>query len=330
MENSARRRYPRAVLLLRVRPALQFAVVAALVLAAESALLASAALPARPLALRAAVLADLCLALPAAYWLLVVRANAAGPRTTLRVALAGLAVGALLFGAEVRLLAVPLELALVWVAVRAARAALRSRAAPDAASALQIGLSAALGDGPLVRAAASELSILWYALFSWGRTAPPGFTAHRRAGWTAIYAALGLCMLGESVPLHFVLPRTWAWASAALHGYSLLWMLGDLRAMQLRRIQLDGPVLRLRLGLKWEADLPLAQLTSAALGRAAEALPLAVLGTPNLVLRFDRPVTVHGLFGIAKTAQALALQVDEPEALLEALRSSPWVRRLVP
>jgi hypothetical protein len=100
-----------------IRPGLQFGVLAAFVLAAESAALASRSYPAHPLPLRAAVIFDLCTVLPGAWWLLVVRRGQARPRTTLRVAVAAVALCALLFGNEVRLLAVPLELGLVALAV---------------------------------------------------------------------------------------------------------------------------------------------------------------------------------------------------------------------
>jgi hypothetical protein len=45
----------------------------------------------------------------------------------------------------------------------------------------------------MARAMAAELAVLWYALFSWRRAAPAnGFTAYKRAGWVAIYAAFAL------------------------------------------------------------------------------------------------------------------------------------------
>lgn len=302
-----------------VRPGVQFAGVAAFVLAVESAVLASRSFPLHPVPLRLAVIFDLCTVLPLAYWLLVVRRGLARPRTVARVALAAIALCAFVFGREVRLLAAPLELGLLYIAYTSVRRALAARSASDPAAALRAGLTDALGDNGAARAVAAELAVFWYALFSWGRPTPAGFTAYKRAGWIAIYVALGIVVLGEGLPLHFVLPRAWAVASAVLHLYTVLWLVGDLRAMVLRPITVEGGVLHLRLGLKWEADIALAEIESAELGSRAEGRKLGVLGSPNLILRLRSPALLHGPFGIRSAAQTLSLQVDDPQGLRDAL-----------
>jgi len=302
---------------LAVRPTLQFAMLAAFVLVAESAVLASRSFPQHPEAFRLAVIFDLCTVLPLAYWALLVRRGLSRPRTVGRVAVLAIAFCALLFGREVRLLAAPLELALIWLAISSVRRALRARKATDAASALRVGLSDALGDTAVARAVASEFAVVWYALFSWGRPTPAGFTAYKRAGWIAIYCAILLATAAEGIPLHFVLSRGWALFSNAIHLYTALWLVGDLRAMVLRPITVENGVLRLRIGLKWEADIPLAQIVAAELTSKPEGRKLGVLGSPNLVLRLERPVELHG--GIRRTAQVLSLQVDDPADLARAL-----------
>ena len=114
---------------LAARPGMQFVGAAAFLLAVESAVLASRSFPLHPETFRLAVIFDLCTVLPAAWWLLVVRRGLARPRTVARVAVAAIALCALLFGREVRLLAAPLELALIWLAVASVRRALRARTA---------------------------------------------------------------------------------------------------------------------------------------------------------------------------------------------------------
>lgn len=299
-----------------VRPQVQFFAVAAFVLVAESVALASRGFPMHPALFRAAVIFDLCTVLPFAWWLLVVRPGQARPRTIARVAVLAIAVCALLFGREVRLLGVPIELALIYIAYTSVRNALRARKADDAATALRRGLSDALGDNAAARAVAAEFSVFWYAVLSWGRPAPAGFTAYKRAGWAAIYFALAVCVVGEGLPLHFVLPPAWAMVSLVLHVYTLLWLLGDLRAMKLRPITVSDGVLHLRIGLKWEADIPLDQIE---VSSKPEGRKLSVIGSPNVVLRFRQPQELHGPFGIRKIETAVSLQVDEPEALLRAI-----------
>jgi len=304
-------------------PRTTFLVLLALVLAAESAALASRGMVTHPRAIRAAVVFDLCVVPAALWWALVVRRGLARPRTIARVALASVALCAVLFGREVRLLAVPLELALLWVAVASVRRALRARQSVDAASALREGLTDALGSSAVARAVATELSIFWYALFSWGRRAPPGFTAYKRAGWIAIYVAILLACVAEAIPLHFLF-RRWGTLAAALsvtvHVYTALWLIGDLRALVLRPLRIERGVLLLRIGLRWEVDVALEAIVAVERPVKSAGLKLGVLGTPNLALRLREPMEVLGPFGIRRTSDTLLLQVDDPEALAAALQ----------
>ena len=315
--------------MIEAHPRMLFLVLLAFVLAAESAALASRGMVTHPQLIRAAVIFDLCVVPAGLWWALVVRRGLARPRTIARVALAAVAVCALLFGREVRLLAVPLELALVWVAISSVRRAMQARQASDAASALRTGLAEALGSSVVVRAVATELSIFWYALFSWGRSAPAGFTAYKRAGWIAIYVAILLACVAEAIPLHFLF-RRWGTLAAALsvtvHVYTALWLIGDLRALVLRPLRVEGGVLLLRIGLRWEVDVPLEAIASIERPVKSEGLRLGVLGTPNLALKLREPMEVHGPFGIRRTSDTLLLQVDEPDAFCRELGQSSSAR----
>jgi hypothetical protein len=305
------------------RAYLVFLVLLSMVVAAETAALGSRGMVLHPDLTRGAVIFDLCVVPALLWWALVVRRGLARPRTIARIAVVSIAVCALLFGREVRLLAVPLELALVWLAVASVRRAVQARRASDAATALRIGLSDALGDSAVTRALATELAIAWYALFSWGRRPPPGFTAYKRAGWIAIYAAILLACVAEAIPLHFLF-RRWGPLAAALsvvvHVYTVLWLIGDLRALVLRPIRVEGGTLLLRLGLRWEADIPLTAIAGVERTGQAKGLRLGVLGTPNLAVRLHESMELHGPFGIRKRSDTLLLQVDEPDVLAAALR----------
>jgi hypothetical protein len=311
-----------------VRPQLSYAAVLAAVIAAESAVLASRAYGLHPLPLRAAVIFDLCVVPAGLWWLFFVRKGKAQPRTIGRVFVLSVAVVALIFGRDVRLLAAPVELILLYLGFTSVRGALRARSSADAAVALRTGLVAALGDNFAAHAAAGELTVFWYAFFSYGAAAKAaardGFTAYKRAGWTAIYVAIALVSVGEAVGVHFLLRRFGPIATgsaAAFHVYALLWMLGDLRALMVRPIRVEEGVLHLRLGLRWEAEIPLSLIERVELQpKAAEgAMRLAVLGSANLRLVLRSPVVLHGPFGIRRESSDLLLQVDEPERLAAAL-----------
>ena len=297
---------------LRVRPQLVFAATVAALIAGETAILASRAFLSHERAFSLAVALDFALVLPLAAWW-------TGTLRPWRAAMLGLAIaGVLVPGGSVTLikrLAVPGEIIFLGLLIRTL-----SRSRGD----LSERLRATLGDGFAARALATEATLLWYGVFSWPTKPPDGFTLHRRAGWVAIDAALVLCVIAEAIPLHFLLPRPWNWIMTSLHGYSLLWLLGDLQALRLRPTTVEGGMLKLRVGMRWEAAIPLATIASverpvAAPDRAA-VFHASVIGSPNLVLRFTRPQVMRGLLGIERRCDALALCADEPEALARAIQ----------
>jgi len=111
--------------------------------------------------------------------------------------------------------------------------------------------------------------------------------------------------------------------AAGLHLYALLWLLGDARALRNRVTRVDGHLLRLRLGLRWQADIPRAAIDSVEIGPApAGSLRLKILGAPNLVIRLREPTEVRGFLGISRRSNVLAVQVDDPKGLSDALEAS--------
>ena len=110
----------------RARPVVLFGFLAAATLSAELALVSSRQFPVHPGLFTSAATFDLVVALPAAWWLLVVRPGIASKRSILRAACIGVVVCALLFGARMRVLAIPIELLLLVVAFRAGRAAMKA------------------------------------------------------------------------------------------------------------------------------------------------------------------------------------------------------------
>jgi hypothetical protein len=299
---------------LRVRPQFTFLALATALVAVETCVLASRAFSQHERLFSLAVGFDLAVVPALLAWL-------TGAMKPSRALALGVALSSsLLQEGALRLLSVPAELYLVW---------LLARSKGD----LQERLRAALGDGLVARAVATELSLLWYGLFSWTRKAPPGFTAHKRAGWVAIDAALAISVVAEALAAHWLLHGFWRGLAAALHGYCLLWILGDLQALRLRTSTVEGGALQLRLGLRWSAKLPLASI--AAIERPNGAVAAArrdladrkrifhagVLGSPNLILRFAQQQTLRGPLGLTRRCDALALLVDDPEGLAAALRA---------
>jgi hypothetical protein len=240
------------------RKPLLFLVVAAAAVALERALLATRGFAVHAVTFSSAVIFDVVVGLPLAWWLLVVRGDL-----------------------------------------------------PDR-------LRGALGGSAVARIVANELAMLGLAFFSWRSRPEPGtLSVHRRSAWTAVCMAVLLVSVPEAAGLHVLIAR-WspsaAWAASALGIYGVAWLLGDLRALQLRGVTVSGGLLRIRIGVRREADVPLSSISAIEQGGAPGADRLAVLGAPTLTLRLREPVEVRSLFGKARRATALALQIDDPAA----------------
>lgn len=283
-----------------------------MLVSAELAVVASQAFVRHPQVFAAAVAFDLVVVPALLAWV----TGALRPWTA---AMVGVSIaGSLLPGVHLRWLAAPAELVVIGLVVR--------KLASGSGDWIDR-LREALPDTLPARIAITEMTLLWYGLLSWRKKPAPGFTAHKRAGLVAIDAVLVLGVLAEAIPFHFWLHGWWRLGTAALHAYSMIWLMGDLQALRLRPSTIEGGALHLRIGLRWEARLPLASLTFAgAPGQdpnpsGPPPLRVAVIGQPNLLLRFSEPQTLRKLFGIEKRAAAIALLVDDPDGLLAALRA---------
>ncbi len=324
-----------------------FSSVAFLVVLAETLLVRSVAFARDPDLLALAVTFDFVVTVPLLFYLLVVRrGDAPWPALVPVVVLSWLAASRVLPAGHhqplraVELLFPLVELALFAVlAIRIRRVvrAVRRAGKGDLLTALRAGFAEGLGDHVGSRVLADELATWGYA-FSFRRA--PGarvsreldgaerFTYHRTAAWGGILLFLLVMTGSEGLAVHFFIAR-WsvraAWLLSALTAYGLVWLIGDYRAMARRTIDLEGDLLRIRLGLRWTVDLPVERIAAVERRPTPPArkspgyLRVTPLDAPDLLLRLESPVTVHGPFGIRKVADRIGLAADEPDRLATQL-----------
>jgi hypothetical protein len=306
-----------------------------------------------------ALTVDLAVVVPALYALLLVRGRGWPALSVVPVFLASVAGAALVLPAEHRgalhwleWVAAPAELLLVgFLAHRALGAARAWRktagaegdgAAPDVFEHLRRAAHETLPVPAVAEILAYEVAVLWYALFAW-RARPhlgdarAAFTHHRRLGYGAVAAGLMMVVAVEVVPVHLLL-ALWspaaAWGLTALSVYSLLWLLGDYRAMVLRPTLLrrkgEGDVLEVRVGVRWNLSVPLSDVRS--LRRAGAAPPPTLtpgylratpIGAPRLLLELAEPVVARGPYGWRREVSLLGLTVDDEPAFEELLAGAP-------
>ncbi len=288
---------------------------------------------------------DLCVTIPALYWLLVVR-RGAHPATLIPVFGAGMILARFLvprghqeFLHALVPLASALEIVLLGVVLARARRVSRVLRAADSADPVEkirLACEGIFGPGRLAGFLSAEIAILWFALFSWRRGSSPeserrspgeSVTFYRASGWPTVLAVVFLLIAGEGFGAHVLLSK-WsvraAWTFTALDLYSVLWLLGDFQALRLRPATFDGEVLRLRFGMRWSARidasniLSVTRLSPGAFPKTRETLRFSMLDEPLYAIAFREPAAFRGIAGLERRIRAVGVLPDD-SAGFEAL-----------
>jgi hypothetical protein len=215
--------------------------------------------------------------------------------------------------------------------IRRARSELR-QGAGDALAAIRTAACETIRFRWASDAAAQEMAMFYYAFFSWRRPVPSadaGFSSYRKNSYGIFLAAIVMVLVIEMVAVHIVVYMFWSGLAAAIFTaistYSLIWMIADWQAMRLRLTSVSEDTIHLKLGSRWEAEIPLSSVVSIGTPEKRpdddKPLKLVPVGLPNLQLRLSKPVTARGMYGLRRTTSNILLQLDEPEnfsAQLEA------------
>src|SRR4051812_15792968 len=184
---------------------------------------------------------------------------------------------------------------------------------------------------------ATESSILYYALASWRRVpfAPSRATAfsyHRKNGLVAVLYALLATTVIELAAMELVLRARHHVAANVLlifDVFAVLWILGYVRAVQLRPILVTDDALFVRGGIQWSLDIPRTLIETKAVGRVkppAKHTPgylRATFGQPNVLITLARPLVAKGAYGMTRTVTCVGFSVDDPNTFSLALSPAP-------
>ncbi|GAB4317652.1 MAG: hypothetical protein Kow0074_06390 [Candidatus Zixiibacteriota bacterium] len=225
-----------------------------------------------------------------------------------------------------RYLAIPAELALLgYLAVQAHHAYRRGfRTNGDFATRLRTVTRHALKSRIPADIVTTEIALLYYALGRRREQPISGhiFTVYREVTYGPVLFGLMVVLFFETIGVHLLVGQwstTAAWILTGLSVYAMIWLIGDYRAMVARPIHLTDDHLKLRVGLRWEADIPRDCIASIEMVGSLNpdtrgALKVSLLGQPNVRLRLKKPVDVVGMYGILKTTQEIWFTVDNPSS----------------
>lgn len=215
---------------------------------------------------------------------------------------------------------------MVWLVLRVRRVVLTARAARNEGpiGSIEAGLIEARLPARVAAIFASELAVVGLALTGWFRRPKRGAMSMRSTGWLTYVGVFGFLLILETVVIHILLARMWtpvaAWVATASSLYMLLWLIGDAQAIRLHPVVVDGEKLRVMIGVRWRAAIPLSAIASVTEIKTVPdgALDLALI-EPTVLVTLREPVVVRGLLGIRRRADRLALTIDDPKAFAAAV-----------
>lgn len=320
-------------------PGLIFLSFALAIVSAAVFVAASTAFARQPAIISAAVAFDMIVCIPLLYWWLVIRKRLATARTLIPIiALSLLAAHQILPPSHrgalelLRYLIAPVELALAAFIIWKARAIMRSLPAgrgADIVESLERVLEPSLGHRAAARFIAAEIAILYYAVAPRApapRDAALRFYPQRSA---MLIATLAVVLVIETAGMHLLISlwsATAAWILTGLSAYTLLWVVGDYRAIARRPTILSRDSLLIRVGLRFSGEVPLAMIEAARPANWRDAcrpppkhVNLAAPATPNLLITFRAPIAARRFFGIQSTVHGVLMAVDQPDRMIERL-----------
>jgi len=192
---------------------------------------------------------------------------------------------------------------------------------------IEAGLVAARIPARVAAIMAAELAVLGLVLTGWFRRPRPGAMAMRSTGWMTIAALIGFLVIGETAAMHLLLAM-WsplvAWIATASSVYLILWLIADAQAIRLYPVAVSDATLHVRLGVRWRAAIPLAEIASVTEIQAVPdgAVNLALF-EPTVLVTLRASVLLRGLLGKTRRGDRIALTIDDPRAFIAAVAGRP-------
>ncbi|MBE9916802.1 hypothetical protein G8C92_22550 [Paenibacillus donghaensis] len=299
-----------------------------------------------------ALLIDYVLVIPLMYWLLIVRKKGGGVLKALQIilpcaVLAWFALPAsgreLLTNASLplKLLIAAFEALVIFIEVKIAYGLVkryREVRLMESSTAEALRISVTKGrNKPSVLASliVNDLLMVYYLFFSWKRKGVPSqlgvlsFTYHRKSGQMLLAAVFTHIIVIEAFAMHLLVANWSAIAAWILTGADI-WLLShlwaDSRASALQPLEVRENQLRIRYGMRIQADIPydcIARVDTALEfhpDKAESKHAVLPVVTPNVRIKLSKQMEVQSLLFLPRKVDTIFLAVDEREDFAGILR----------
>jgi hypothetical protein len=193
----------------------------------------------------------------------------------------------------------------------------------------------------LVRIFLSEITMFYYALFTWKKKAPirteHTYSFHRQTNTIALHIMLIHALILESAGFHYLLHQ-WnaaaAWVILAFNIYTFFFFLAEIQAIRLCPIRLTDEMLILQIGLTKSLTVPLdtidrIQYYSGPEKWGKQEAKTIFDGTPADFMKekptfeiiLKEPLTAHYMYGFEKKVTRIFLNADDSAAFYESFTS---------
>jgi membrane protein YdbS with pleckstrin-like domain len=187
----------------------------------------------------------------------------------------------------------------------------------------------------------SELTMLYYSLFSWRKKqissieSTSFFTFHKKTSFVAFYVMIIHALVLESIGFHFIL-HSWSplisFITLFLNVYTVLILLAEIQAIRLCPIFLTNQHVYFQIGIMKRLTVSFDDIKSVHYYQGPEKIPAkeskhifdGVLSEfmkekPTLEIELHTPKKAKFLYGFSKNVTKVHLRPDEPQRFYEAL-----------
>ncbi len=292
-----------------------------------------------------AVLADLLITLPLIY-LFLIKNSSISKRTVLRVVLIGITCAGVILNVESnqflyilkRWLAPIIEAVIIFTICYKfysinKKAKNGNSKNSDFLIHSRVLLSETFGNAKIGAVIATEVSMFYFVFFSKKNKKNSDelyFTSYKNNGIIAVFYAVMMAIVVETVALHFLLMPVsplFAWILTGLSLYTCMQLFAHIRAITARVININNNILELRMGLAADAEIHFSNIKSIEL-ISKESIEkdvvkislLQKLEPQNMMMELYESVEITKLYGIKRYSKRISFFVDEPNICYDKLK----------